>query len=43
VIVIGIDPHMKSHAAVALDSASGRSLGHTTVGSDKAGCEALVA
>jgi transposase len=43
VIVIGIDPHMKSHAAVALDAASGRSLGHTTVGSDKAGCEALVA
>jgi transposase len=43
VIVIGIDPHMKSHAAVALDAASGRSLGHITVGSDKAGCEALVA
>jgi len=42
VIVIGIDPHMKSHAAVALDAASGRSLGHITVGSDKAGCEALV-
>jgi transposase len=34
---------MKSHAAVALDAASGRSLGHITVGSDKAGCEALVA
>ena len=42
-IVIGIDPLMKSHAAVALDAASGRSLGHITVGSDKAGCEALVA
>lgn len=42
-IVIGIDPHMKSHTAVALDVASGRSLGQTTVGSDAAGCEALVA
>jgi transposase len=43
VIVIGIDPHMKSHAAVALDAASGRSLGATSVTSDKAGCEALIA
>ena len=42
-IVIGIDPHMKSHAAVALDAASGRSLGATSVGSDAAGCEALIA
>ena len=43
VIVIGIDPHMKTHAAVALDAASGRSLGATSVGSDAAGCEALIA
>jgi transposase len=43
VIVIGIDPHMKSHTAVALDAASGRCLGQTTVGSDAAGCEALAA
>ena len=42
-IVIGIDPHMKTHVAVALDSASGRSLGATSVGSDAAGCEALLA
>ena len=42
-IVIGIDPHMKSHAAVALDAASGRSLAETCVGSDAAGCEALLA
>ena len=42
-IVIGIDPHMKTHAAVALDAASGRSLGVTSVGSDAAGCEALLA
>jgi transposase len=43
VIVIGIDPHMKSHAAVALDAASGRRLAETCVGSDAAGCEALLA
>jgi transposase len=43
VIVIGIDPHMKSHAAVALDAASGRSLGQTSVGSDAAGCAQLIA
>jgi hypothetical protein len=43
VIVIGIDPHMKSHAAVALDAVSGRSLGQASVTSDAAGCEALFA
>ena len=32
---------MKSHAAVALDAASGRRLAETSVGSDAAGCEAL--
>ena len=26
-IVIGIDPHMKTHTAVAVDSVTGRSLG----------------
>jgi transposase len=34
---------MKSHTAVALEAASGRRLGQTTVGSDAAGCEALIA
>ncbi len=43
VIVIGIDPHMKSHTAVALDAASGRSLGQTIIASDAAGCAALIA
>ena len=42
-IVIGIDPHMKSHTAVALDAASGRSLAERTVASDAAGCEELLA
>ena len=42
-IVIGIDPHMKSHVAVAVDAASGRRLAETSVGSDAAGCEALLA
>ena len=41
-IVIGIDPHMKSHVAVAVDAASGRRLAETCVGSDAAGCEALL-
>jgi len=41
-IVIGIDPHMKSHTAVALDSASGRRLAETSVTGDAAGCEALL-
>ena len=42
-IVIGIDPHMKSHVAVALDAASGRRLAETEVSSDAAGCEQLIA
>ena len=42
-IVIGIDPHMKSHAAVALDSGSGGSLGWTTVSGDARGHDALLA
>ena len=41
-IVIGIDPHMKSHVAVALDAGSGRRLAETEVSSDAAGCEALL-
>ena len=41
-IVIGIDPHMKSHAAVAVDAASGRRLAETRVGTDAAGCEELL-
>lgn len=42
-IVIGIDPHMKSHTAVALDGASGRRLGELTVAGTDAGCEKLLA
>lgn len=42
-IVIGIDPHMKSHTAVALDGASGRSLGETTVNGDARGHDELLA
>lgn len=42
-IVIGIDPHMKSHVAVALDAGSGRRLAETEVTSDAAGCAALLA
>lgn len=30
-IVIGIDPHMKTHTAVAVDAATGRSIATTTV------------
>lgn len=30
-IVVGIDPHMKTHTAVALDAATGRSIGERTV------------
>jgi len=41
-IVIGIDPHMKTHTAVALDAASGRSLGAKTVNCAEAGRDALV-
>jgi transposase len=43
VIVIGIDPHMKSHAAVALDAATGCRLAETCVATDAAGCEELLA
>ena len=42
-IVIGIDPHMKSHTAVALEAASGRRLAQQTVAGDQAGAEELLA
>ena len=42
-IVIGIDPHMKSHTAVAVDSVTGRSLGSLTVTSDGIGHDELLA
>ena len=42
-IVIGIDPHMKSHTAVALDGVSGRRLDGCTVSSSDAGCGELLA
>jgi transposase len=42
-IVIGIDPHMKTHTAVALDAATGRSLAETTVVCSDAGHDELLA
>lgn len=42
-IVIGIDPHMKTHTAVAVDSVTGRSLGTRTVSGDGPGHEGLLA
>lgn len=41
-IVIGIDPHMKTHTAVALDAATGAVSGDLTVGCDGAGHDRLV-
>lgn len=41
-IVIGIDPHMKTHTAVAVDSATGRSLGTRTVTGDGTGHDGLL-
>jgi transposase len=37
VIIIGIDPHKKSHTAVAVEAATGRAVGQLTVGSDGRG------
>jgi transposase len=37
VVVIGIDAHMRSHTAVAVDAATGRQLGELTVVADEAG------
>jgi transposase len=42
-IVIGIDPHMKTHTAVAVDSVTGRSVGTRTVSGDTAGHDELLA
>ncbi|GAB4290205.1 MAG: hypothetical protein Kow0067_16430 [Coriobacteriia bacterium] len=41
-IVVGIDPHMKTHTAVALDGATGVVLGERTVTCDGAGHEELL-
>jgi len=42
-IVIGIDPHMKTHTAVALDAATGRSIAELTVTCDDRGHDGLLA
>jgi transposase len=42
-IVIGIDPHMKTHTAVAVDCATGASLGTRTVTGDGTGQAGLLA
>lgn len=42
-MVLGIDPHKKSHTAVALEAATGELLGELTVGTDQRGCECLLA
>ena len=41
-IVIGIDPHMKTHTAVALDAVTGRSIASKTVACDKRGHDTLL-
>jgi transposase len=41
-IVIGIDPHMKTHTAVALDAASGKTLAELTVSGDARGHDELL-
>lgn len=41
-IVVGIDPHMKTHTAVAIDAATGASLGERTVTCDGAGHDELL-
>lgn len=42
-IVIGIDPHMKTHTAVALYAATGRSIGEKTVACTDTGRDELLA
>ena len=42
-IVIGIDPHMKTHTAVAVDSTTGGSVGMRTVTCDHSGHDELLA
>jgi transposase len=41
-IVVGIDPHMKTHTAVALDTATGRELAEKTVAGDERGHDELL-
>jgi transposase len=41
-IAIGIDPHMKAHTAVALDAATGRSIGERTVACTETGHDELL-
>jgi transposase len=41
-IVIGIDPHMKTHTAVAVDAATGRSIASVTVSCSADGHEELL-
>ena len=41
-IVVGIDPHMKTRTAVAIEAASGRRLGEKTVARDQAGHDELL-
>jgi transposase len=41
-IIVGIDPHMKTHTAVAVDAVSGRKLGEKTVACTKAGHDSLL-
>lgn len=41
-IVVGIDPHMKTHTAVALDAVTGRSIASKTVACDERGHDALL-
>jgi transposase len=41
-IVIGIDPHMKTHTAVALDALTGASVAERTVSADGAGHDELL-
>ena len=41
-IVIGIDPHMKTHTAVAIDAATGATLGERTVTCDCSGHDELL-
>jgi len=43
VIVVGIDPHKRSHTAVALEEASGASVGERTVSADASGRGELLA
>jgi transposase len=41
-IVVGIDPHMKTHTAVAIDAATGKRVGERTVAGDGPGHDQLL-